>query len=122
MGCRVTTVERCAALAEEAQIRLDVAGLEAAIDMGIGDGLALPLEDERFERILVNGTLPAMPSAVTSLLAPGGRLVGALAVDGFPRLIRIERGEDGALVHVLGGAVRLSPLVGGSRPGQGRAS
>jgi protein-L-isoaspartate(D-aspartate) O-methyltransferase len=114
MGCRVTTIERSAALAEEAQIRLDVAGLDPlSIEMGVGDGLRLDLGAERFARILVNGAVPAMPAAVTALLAGGGRLVGGLNLDGFPRLVRIERARDGALTHVLGGPLRLSPLVGG---------
>jgi protein-L-isoaspartate(D-aspartate) O-methyltransferase len=114
MGCRVVTVERYEALAEEAQIRLDVAGLDpSSIEMGVGNGLALDLGGERFERILVNGAVPAVPSAVTSLLAAGGRLVGALSIDGFPRLLRIERGEEGALAHVLGGPLRLARLVAG---------
>src|SRR5829696_1031934 len=41
IGCRVITVERYEALAEEAQTRLDVAGLGGAIEMGVGDGLRL---------------------------------------------------------------------------------
>jgi protein-L-isoaspartate(D-aspartate) O-methyltransferase len=112
IGCRITTVERYEALAEEAQIRLGIAGLDAAIEMGVGNGLKLDLGGERFARILVNGAVPAMPAAVTSLLAQGGRLVGGLSLDGFPRLVRIERAEGGALTHVLGGPLRLSPLVG----------
>ncbi|HEX8167982.1 MAG TPA: methyltransferase domain-containing protein [Beijerinckiaceae bacterium] len=112
MGCRVTTIERYEALAEEAQVRLDVAGLPPSIEMGVGDGLRLDLGAERFERVLVNGAVPALPGAVTALIADGGRLVGGLSVDGFPRLLRIERAADGALAQVLGGPLRLSPLVG----------
>src|SRR5215203_94676 len=99
IGCRVTTVERYEALAEEAQIRLGIAGLEAAIQMGVGDGLALDVGEQRFARILVNGAVPAIPNAVASLLAAGGRLVGGVAIDGFPRLIRIDRARDGSLAQ-----------------------
>jgi protein-L-isoaspartate(D-aspartate) O-methyltransferase len=113
IGGRLTSVERYPALAEEAQTRLEVAGIEPPdpIDLVIGDGLNIASE-ERFDRVLVNGALPSVPSTVTSLLAPGGRLVGGLTIDGFPRLITIERGQDGALVHMLGAALRLSPLAG----------
>jgi protein-L-isoaspartate(D-aspartate) O-methyltransferase len=116
IGCQVTTVERYEALAEEAQTRLDVAGLGGAIEMGVGDGLRLLLDGERFDRILVNGAVTAVPSALTSLLVAGGRLVAGLALEGFPRLFQIEREEDGSLVHVMGGALRVSRLVGKNRP------
>jgi protein-L-isoaspartate(D-aspartate) O-methyltransferase len=113
IGGRLTSIERYAPLAEEAQTRLEVAGIEPPdpIDLVIGDGLDLKTSEERFDRVLVNGALPSIPSTVTSALASGGRLVGALTIDGFPRLITIERTQDGALVHMLGGGLRLSPLA-----------
>jgi len=120
IGCRVTTVERYEALAEEAQIRLGIAGLEAAIEMGVGDGLALDTGEQRFQRILVNGAVPAISNAVAALLAPDGRLVGGLAIDGFPRLIRIDRAADGALAQALGGPLRLATLLA-TRAGAGAA-
>lgn len=122
IGGALTSIERYAALAEEAQTRLEVAGVEPAspIDLVIGDGLNLDPSGERFDRVIVNGALPSIPSTVTSLLAPGGRLVGGLTVDGFPRLITIERGADGALVHMLGPALRLAPLASTARSPAGR--
>jgi protein-L-isoaspartate(D-aspartate) O-methyltransferase len=109
----VTTIERYATLAEEAQVRLEIAGADPGIEMGVGNGLKLDLGAERFDRILVNGAVPAVPSALTSLLAVGGRLVGGLAVDGFPRLIKVERGEDGSLAQTLGAPLRLARLTCG---------
>src|SRR5829696_4863832 len=109
IGCRVTTVERYEALAEEAEIQ-----------MGVGDGLALDTGEQRFQRILVNGAVPAISNAVAALLAPGGRLVGGLAIDGFPRLIRIDRAADGALAQALGGPLRLATLLA-TRAGAGAA-
>ena len=113
IGCRVTTIERYATLAEEAQVRLEIAGADPGIEMGVGNGLKLDLGAERFDRILVNGAVPAVPSALTSLLAVGGRLVGGLAVDGFPRLIKVERGEDGSLAQAIGAPLRLARLTCG---------
>ena len=113
IGCRVTTIERYATLAEEAQVRLEIAGADPGIEMGVGNGLKLDLGAERFDRILVNGAVPAVPSALTSLLAVGGRLVGGLAVDGFPRLIKVERGEDGSLAQTVGAPLRLARLTCG---------
>ena len=72
-----------------------------------------PRPRERFDRILVNGAAPAIPSSLASLLAPEGRLVGALTIEGIPRLHRSDRTTQGDLREELGGALRLSPLLSG---------
>src|SRR6476469_3575386 len=74
-GCRVCTVERYATLAESAAGRFAAAGVGGAITLVVGDGLAPGAVEGRFDRILVNGAVAAVPPALTSLLAPGGRLV-----------------------------------------------
>jgi protein-L-isoaspartate(D-aspartate) O-methyltransferase len=111
LGCRVHTIERHAPLAEEAGARLAVAGIIGSVDLEIGDGLAPALTGARFDRILVNGAVAALPTAVTSLLAPGGRLVGAILVAGLPRLVRAERSYQGALTQELGSALRVTSLA-----------
>ena len=114
LGCRVHTFERFATLAESAAARFAIAGVGEAITATAGDGLSPDLPAGGFERILLNGAVAAVPPALTSLLATGGRLVGAVAGDGFPRLIRIERQADGNLREDLGGALRVAPLVAGA--------
>jgi protein-L-isoaspartate(D-aspartate) O-methyltransferase len=114
LGCRVRTIERFATLAEEAAARFRISGVEGSIALAVGDGLDPNLVEGRFERILVNGAIAAAPAWLTSLLVPGGRLVGAGMVDGFARLLTIERSTDGPLRQELGGAIRLGPLVCGS--------
>ena len=114
LGCRVHTIERFATLAESAAARFAIAGLGEAITATAGDGLSPDLPAGGFERILLNGAVAVVPPALTSLLAAGGRLVGAVASDGFPRLVRIERQADGNLREDLGGALRLAPLVPGA--------
>ena len=111
LGCRVVTVERYAPLAEEARARLAVAGTVGSVALETGDGLAPAPSGARFDRILVNGTAPALPPAVTSLLAAGGRLVGAITVDKLPRLLRVERSHQGSLSHEVGAVLRLSSLA-----------
>jgi protein-L-isoaspartate(D-aspartate) O-methyltransferase len=113
LGGRVRTVERYATLAEGAGARLRLAGLSEAATVTVGDGLALDNESGRFDRILVNGSAKAVPPMLTSLIAPGGRLVGALSAEGLPRLARVERGEDGQLRYDLGPPLRLAPLTAG---------
>ena len=114
LGCRVHTIERYATLADGAGGRFGVAGVTDAVTSAVGDGLAPDLPNGGFERILLNGAIPAVPPGITSLLAVGGRLVGAMTFDGFPRLVRIERQPDGSLRQELGGPLRLSPLVAGA--------
>jgi protein-L-isoaspartate(D-aspartate) O-methyltransferase len=116
LGCSVQAVERYATLADSAAARLRIAGLGASVKLFVGDGLAPPDEPARFDRVLVNGALSSLPPHLSSLVAPGGRLVGALVVDGLPRLLTVERGLDGALAQDLGAPLRLSTL------GQGAAA
>jgi protein-L-isoaspartate(D-aspartate) O-methyltransferase len=112
LGCRVTTVERFASLADEARVRLPIVGAADTIDIVVADGLAYSSNDGPFDRIILNGSVAAVPASVTSQLAPGGRLIGALALEGVQRLIKIERpAEEGGLTHVLGPALRLSRLI-----------
>ena len=110
LGGKVLTVERYAALADGAVMRFSELGLEKDIQIKVGNGFSLG-NAGRFDRIVLNGALAGIPPATTSLLAPGGRLIGALTVDGFPRLVEITRSEDGELAEQRGAALRISPLV-----------
>ncbi|WP_245411038.1 protein-L-isoaspartate O-methyltransferase family protein [Microvirga flavescens] len=112
MGAEVHSVERFNTLAESAIQHLKIVELANCARLEIGDGLAQRVR-ERFDRILLNGAVLSIPSTVTSLLGPGGRLVGAVTIEGFPRLVRIDRLEDGQLRQELGAGLRLSPLVTG---------
>lgn len=69
----VLGLERWASLAEAAQARLDAMGIAGA-KVAWGDGLAVAQELGRFDRILVQGTLPGGAS-LDALLAEGGRWV-----------------------------------------------
>jgi protein-L-isoaspartate(D-aspartate) O-methyltransferase len=111
LGGAVHSLERFTTLAESAVGHLKAAQVHG-VRVGVGDGLA-QRPRERFERILLNGTVAAVPDSLTALLAPGGRLVGALTIDGVPRLVRIDRLVDGSLAQALGPTLRLSPLTAG---------
>ncbi|KLK90712.1 protein-L-isoaspartate O-methyltransferase [Microvirga vignae] len=111
LGAEVTTVERFNTLAASAAQHLRI--VEAGrVRMEIGDGLAVRVR-ERFDRIMLNGARPEIPQTLTSLLGPGGRLVGALTQEGAPRLVQIDRLPDGELTQSLGAPLRISPLVTG---------
>jgi len=111
LGADVISVERFNTLAESAAQHLKIVQAER-VRIEIGDGLAARPR-ERFDRILLNGARSEIPESVTSHLGPGGRLVGALTVEGLPRLVRIERLENGELRQEFGAGLRISPLVTG---------
>lgn len=121
MGGAVTSLERFATLAAEASARLAVVGIDPErARVRVADGCApSPAElpgATTFDRILVNGVLPALPPALIARLAPGGRLVGALAGGegrAAPRLAIVECGADGTFASRLEGPLRLSPLLSG---------
>lgn len=113
LGGPVHSIERYASLADSASSRLALSGAGDGVRLALGDGLGPCLGQARFDRILVNGAVRALPAPLTSHLAPGGRLVGALTIDGLPRLVRVERSLGGELSQQLGSSLRLAPLAPG---------
>jgi protein-L-isoaspartate(D-aspartate) O-methyltransferase len=111
LGGIVHSRERRAILCEGAAARLAAAGLAGAVDLACADGLAPEPDGESYDRILLNGVVAGVPSTLTDRLRPGGRIVAATAAGGAPRLLVITRDPGGALAHVIGAPVRLSPLV-----------
>lgn len=111
IGCEVRSCERRPALADAAGHRLRAAGLDVRARIEGRDGLRPAGEDGLFDRILLNGTVPSLPTGVTARLAAGGRLVCGLAEAGeVPRLATVIRDEAGQLDLRLGPPVRLSGL------------
>ncbi|WP_029029300.1 protein-L-isoaspartate O-methyltransferase family protein [Salinarimonas rosea] len=119
LGGAVESVERIGALADAAALRLGQLDVADRIALGVGDGLTPRRNRERFPRILVNGALAAFPDTLLERLAPGGRLVGALSVEGFPRLVVVEKDAEGVLHRRLGASVRIAPLVAGGSSAAG---
>jgi len=112
-AAHVHSVERYALLAEDARTALLPEDRVRATIVA-GDGLdAGSLPEGRFDRILLNGTLAALPLHLPKVLAPGGRLVGALGTAEAARLIVVETGADGVVRERIGGALRLVPLTPG---------
>ncbi len=110
LGAKVVSVERYAALADGAAMRFAELGITEAIEISVRDGLTMRTS-ERFERILLNGALPALPDDVTRLLAPGGRLVGALNGETGPQLVSVDADLQGKLRAACGADLRIAPLV-----------
>ena len=117
MGGAVVSLERYRTLALAAQERVAGSGHGASVELRHADGFQADRTLGRFDRILVNGVTHAIPEALLLRLAPGGRLVGALRVEGAARRVVVTRLADGGFDHVPGPTVRLPPLI----PGLARA-
>lgn len=114
MGGEVVSLERYRTLALAAHERIAGSGYAQAVDLRHADGFQPDRTLGRFDRILVNGVANAIPEALLLRLSPGGRLVGALRVEGVARRVVVTRAADGiAFDHALGPVVRLPPLAPG---------
>ncbi len=103
----VLSLERYTSLAGAATRRL--AAL-SEVHVVRADGLAPDLPDGGFDRILVHGSVPAIPSHWRAALEPGGRLVTGLRGDGGCRVAVLATPEA---EPELGAPVRLAALVPG---------
>lgn len=118
MGGEVVSLERYRTLALAAHERISGSGYAQFVDLRHADGFQPDRTLGRFDRILVNGVANAIPEALLLRLSHGGKLVGALRVDGAARRVVVTRAADGvAFDHALGPVVRLPPLA----PGLARA-
>lgn len=117
MGGEVVSLERYRTLALAAHERVAGSGFGASVELRHADGFQPDRTLGRFDRILVNGVTHAIPESLLMRLSTGGRLVGALRVEGAARRVVVTRLADGGFDHAMGPAVRLPPLV----PGLARA-
>ncbi|KRE15036.1 hypothetical protein ASE63_17480 [Bosea sp. Root381] len=117
MGGEVVSLERYRSLALAAHERVEGNGFGRAVELRHADGFEPDRTLGRFDRILVNGVTNAIPESLLMRLQPGGRLVGALRIEGVARRVVVTRLTDGSFDHATGPAVRLPPLI----PGLARA-
>jgi protein-L-isoaspartate(D-aspartate) O-methyltransferase len=90
LAAEVHTVERLAALADEARQRLAERGCKN-VHVTLGDGsLGLP-EHAPYDAIAVAAAGPSVPAALRDQLAVGGRLVMPVVRNGGQALVRITR-------------------------------
>jgi protein-L-isoaspartate(D-aspartate) O-methyltransferase len=112
----VWTIERIAALAEQARARLARLGM-ANVHVVHADGTRGLLEHAPYDAILVSAGGPEVPAALIEQLAPGGRLVmpvGPQEPGAFEeqRLVQLKQTEDGLVEYRLE-PVRFVPLIAG---------
>jgi len=113
LGGEVISLERYRSLALAAHERVSSSGFGKLIDLRHADGFQPDRTLGRFDRILVNGVTQTVPEALLMRLSNGGRLVGALRVEGVARRVVVTRLGDDQFDHATGPVLRLPPLVPG---------
>ena len=107
---RVVTVERIAALAEEAADRLARLGLDG-IEVHAGDGTLGWPSAAPFDAVVVTAGGPEVPAPLLDQLADGGRLVAPVGPRHAQELVRVRRTGDRTECEDLG-PVAFVPLLG----------
>lgn len=109
---RVVTIERHAALADEARKRLADLGYEN-VKVVCGDGTMGHPVEAPYDAIVVAAASPKIPEALVRQLADGGRLVLPVGGRSFGQsLVRVTKMTDGTLKQDDLGGVIFVPLIG----------
>jgi protein-L-isoaspartate(D-aspartate) O-methyltransferase len=107
----VFSVERHPPLAEAAGRTLASIGVTNLL-IHVGDGTEGLPEMAPFDRILVTAGAPAIPSALESQLAPGGRLVIPVGPPGYQHLTTVDHRGAGRFDRSESIACVFVPLIG----------
>lgn len=107
---QVFTIERIAALAEEARAALKACGIEHVVQR-VGDGTLGWKEFAPFDAILVGAASPDVPEPLLDQLAVGGQLLVPVGGREEQVLVRVRRTETGFERSRLD-AMRFVPLIG----------
>ncbi|AXS40537.1 protein-L-isoaspartate(D-aspartate) O-methyltransferase [Breoghania sp. L-A4] len=113
LAARVVTLERYRTLVELARQRLATLRMDS-VQVELADGLLGWAKEAPFGRIIVTGSVEAIPEALKAQLDPdGGVLIAPVGVPGQPqKLTRVVRsGDDFAQTEVA--PVRFVPMVAG---------
>lgn len=109
MGARVWSVEIVEEFAEQANVRLSLAGYDN-VEIRVGDGSRGWAEHAPFDRILVTAAAEEVPDALLAQMEEGGRLVMPLGGKDSQNLTLITKGNDGLFERRAIMAVRFTQL------------
>lgn len=110
LTAQVFSIERIAALAEEARLALERGGIEQ-VNLRIGDGSLGWPEFAPYDAILVGAASPEVPRPLVEQLAIGGQLLVPIGGREVQVLVRVRRTPEGEERTNLD-AMRFVPLIG----------
>lgn len=112
----VFSIERLQALAAEARIALESAGIRN-VTVLVGDGTLGWRPFGPYDAILVSAASPQVPAPLIEQLAPGGRMIIPIG-ERDTQVLQMLRREGDRIVTTTLGDVRFVPLLGefGFRP------
>ncbi|HJE26239.1 MAG TPA: protein-L-isoaspartate O-methyltransferase [Methylorubrum populi] len=111
-AAHIRSFERYEGLARTARAQLGRDLDDATVE--VADGLSPEaVRGGEFDRILVNGSIEALPPHLPAALKPGGRLVAGLWTGRGSRLVTITRDGGALFTRTEGAALRLGPLTPG---------
>ena len=92
---KVVTIERFRTLADTARLRLEKLRC-SNVEVMLGDGLGVPAELGKFDRIMVTAAMVEIPQALLDRLEPDGVMIAPVGPHhGVQTLVRIVRTENG---------------------------
>jgi protein-L-isoaspartate(D-aspartate) O-methyltransferase len=109
MGARVWSVEIVEEFAEQANVRLSLAGYDD-VEIRVGDGSRGWMEHAPFDRILVTAAAEEVPDALLAQMNESGRLVMPLGGKDSQNLTLVTKGNDGLFDRRAIMAVRFTQL------------
>lgn len=118
LGSHVTTLDLHTDFIDQAQRRHRDLGLPSPIDYRTEDGHRLPasLHNERFDIIVLSGSLHVPEPSFSQALAPGGRLWVVIGTGPIQKAHRIERAGGSSYNDRVLFETRLKPLTHAPKP------
>ena len=110
---RVYSIDRYRTLVDRARSTLDFLGVSSRVEFRLADGLEGWPEAAPFDRIVLMGSVTALPEEIARQLAIGGVAVAPVERDGEGLILRFEKLADGGFVETLVEKARFGPLQPG---------
>jgi len=110
---RVYSIDRYRTLVDRARSTLDLFGASSRVELRLADGLAGWPEAAPFDRVLLMGSVPALPAEIGRQMAVGGVAVLPVEAGGEGLILRLEKLADGSFSETLLQKARFGALQPG---------
>jgi protein-L-isoaspartate(D-aspartate) O-methyltransferase len=110
---RVYSIDRFRTLVERAKAALEPLGISSRVELRLGDGLSGWAEAAPFDRLLLMGSVAALPEDLARQVVPGGVVVMPVERGGEGLILRLTKQADGGFSEIIVGKARFSPLQAG---------